>query len=272
MKEMRMRRIKIYLTLTAGILLLAGCAGGKQTPTETATTSQSVIASLTAVSTEPGYPFPSAAQTQPANPALPVYPYPMPEQSGAPAPSAQPGAYPNPGQAVALPPVQLGGDPTVTSPYPAPGQAVSTPPTQAADQAPTLPVVPSVYPAPLTTQVPVPTIRPTRDVIKELHATDPRTVQLASGKVQLVEFFAFWDGTSKALAPIVHGLEAEYGQRMNFIYLDIDDPATKIFKSQLGYRYQPNLFLLDEHGSILKQWLGYVDEADLRAAFDAALN
>lgn len=26
----------------------------------------------------------------------------------------------------------------------------------------------------------------------ELHATDPSTVNLASGKVQLVEFFAFW--------------------------------------------------------------------------------
>ncbi len=26
----------------------------------------------------------------------------------------------------------------------------------------------------------------------ELHATDPGTVSLASGKVQLVEFFAFW--------------------------------------------------------------------------------
>ncbi len=267
-----MRQIILYLTLAAGILLLAGCAGGKQSPTVSATASQPVVASVAAASSEPGNPYPSAAQTQPANPALSAYPYPMQDQSGAPAPSAQPGAYPNPGQAAPLPPVQLGGDPTVTSPYPAPGQLVSTPPTQAADLAPTLPVTPSAYPAPLTTQAPVPTIRPTRDVIKELHATDPRTVQLASGKVQLVEFFAFWDGTSKALAPIVHGLEAEYGQRMNFIYLDIDDPATKIFKSQLGYRYQPHLFLLDERGSILKQWLGYVDEADLRAAFDAALN
>lgn len=29
-------------------------------------------------------------------------------------------------------------------------------------------------------------------VREELHATDPSTVQLASGEVQLVEFFAFW--------------------------------------------------------------------------------
>jgi hypothetical protein len=29
-------------------------------------------------------------------------------------------------------------------------------------------------------------------VSSELHATDPQAVTLASGKVQLVEFFAFW--------------------------------------------------------------------------------
>ena len=34
-----------------------------------------------------------------------------------------------------------------------------------------------------------PTLPP---VSAELHATDPATVSLASGKVQLVEFFAFW--------------------------------------------------------------------------------
>lgn len=33
---------------------------------------------------------------------------------------------------------------------------------------------------------------PTRTVRSELAATDPQTVQLASGRPQLVEFFAFW--------------------------------------------------------------------------------
>ena len=38
-----------------------------------------------------------------------------------------------------------------------------------------------------------PTVEPTAVIVKpELEATDPATVQLASGQVQLVEFFAFW--------------------------------------------------------------------------------
>jgi outer membrane biosynthesis protein TonB len=41
-------------------------------------------------------------------------------------------------------------------------------------------------PADIPTQAPPATIDP------NLHATDPGTVSLASGRVQLVEFFAFW--------------------------------------------------------------------------------
>jgi thioredoxin-like negative regulator of GroEL len=73
------------------------------------------------------------------------------------------------------------------------------------------------------------------------------------------------------MAPIVHGVEARYGDRMNFVYLDIDDPATETFKKQLGYRYQPHFFLLDAQGNILKEWQGPVPETEIKAAMDAAL-
>ena len=73
------------------------------------------------------------------------------------------------------------------------------------------------------------------------------------------------------MAPIVHGLEAEYADRMNFTYLNIDDPQTDSFKEALGYRFQPHLFLVDENGNILKQWLGRVSGEELASAFDEAL-
>jgi hypothetical protein len=64
----------------------------------------------------------------------------------------------------------------------------------------------------------------------------------------------------------VHGLEAEWGGQVNFVYLDIDDPATEPFKRQLGYRVQPHMFLLDGEGRVLEQWLGYVEGETLEAA------
>jgi hypothetical protein len=69
------------------------------------------------------------------------------------------------------------------------------------------------------------------------------------------------------LAPVVHGLEATWGDQINFVYLDIDDPRTEPFKRQLGYRVQPHMFLLDGEGHIVQQWLGWVEGETLEAAF-----
>ena len=68
------------------------------------------------------------------------------------------------------------------------------------------------------------------------------------------------------MAPVVHGLEARYSDRIDFVYLDIDDPRSAPFKSRLGYLVQPQIFMLDGQGVILQQWLGMVSEADLEAA------
>lgn len=136
-------------------------------------------------------------------------------------------------------------------------------------------------PTPFLTPTPSPTATPTITptplppppwVRVPLRATDPGVVRLASGKVQLIEFFAFWSGPSQAMAPLIQGIENEYGERVNFVYLDIDDPATDYFKRELGFRMEPHFFLLDAQGRILRQWVGYVSVSALREALDSALS
>jgi hypothetical protein len=73
------------------------------------------------------------------------------------------------------------------------------------------------------------------------------------------------------LAPVVHGLEQQWGDRINFVYLDIDDPRAEPFKRQFGYRYQPHTFLLDGQGEIIDQWVGRVSEGTLATAFEALI-
>ena len=73
------------------------------------------------------------------------------------------------------------------------------------------------------------------------------------------------------MAPLLNGLEKEYQGRVKFVYLDIDDPSTKIFKQQLGFRMEPHFFVLDPKGKTLKQWIGYVTVNQFRQALDAAL-
>jgi thiol-disulfide isomerase/thioredoxin len=106
----------------------------------------------------------------------------------------------------------------------------------------------------------------------DFHETDPSTVVLASGQVQFIEFFAYWCTVCKAMAPSVHGLEQIYGDQVNFVYLDRDKDTTVELRNQLGYVYQPHIFILDAEGNILYQRSGYVEAVELQAQIESALN
>ena len=73
------------------------------------------------------------------------------------------------------------------------------------------------------------------------------------------------------MAPVVHGLEAEYYGKINFAFLDAGDPATDQFKSEFGFRVQPEFYLVDGQGQVIKKWFGYVAEDEFRAEFQIAL-
>jgi len=45
------------------------------------------------------------------------------------------------------------------------------------------------------------------------------------------------------MEPIVHGLEDEFGQEIEFILIDIDDPESQETKIEYGFRYQPHFIL-----------------------------
>ncbi len=74
------------------------------------------------------------------------------------------------------------------------------------------------------------------------------------------------------MAPIVHGLEDLYSDQINFVYLDVDDPATKELKRQFGYRYQPEYYLLDPDGAIVQAWFGFAPPEAFMAVFDNVLS
>jgi len=69
------------------------------------------------------------------------------------------------------------------------------------------------------------------------------------------------------MAPMVHGLEAKYSGRIQFTYLDADDPETFDFQRALGFQYQPEVYLLDADGNVLQKWVGYTSEEDFEEVF-----
>lgn len=223
-------------------------------------------------------PYPGPASTE----ALPLYPGP-----GSPIPTPQSQstslAYP--------PPLATGSTPSMTSSndvgtatvtgIPSAGtqtpltgtaatQATATrPPTITRTPFPTS--TPTLLPSPTPIVPPTPTATWPAEQRTEIIPTDPKTVELASGRVQLVEFYATWCGTCRAIAPAIHRLEDRYGDQMNFIYLDVSDINTRQLQRELGYTRPPHFFLLDEDGGILKEWQGDVSEVELTAYIEYAL-
>ncbi len=183
-------------------------------------------------------------------------------------------AYPDPGTPAATPaPV---GQPILT-PTSASVQVTSTPPapgpiaTEVSTLTPGLPATTPIQPpaVPPQTMLP-PTATPTLYVVRTgLYPSDPSVVVLAAGRPQLIEFYAVWSTASKSMAPVINGLEVRYHNRMNFIYLDVDDSATNPFKQALGYLYPPQFILLDSQGKIINHWSGYVKVEDIETALQA---
>ena len=73
------------------------------------------------------------------------------------------------------------------------------------------------------------------------------------------------------MAPMVHGLEAEYFGKIKFAFLDADDPDTDSFQHTLGFAYQPEFYLVDANGKVLKKLIGYVSEDDFRSTLNSFL-
>lgn len=69
------------------------------------------------------------------------------------------------------------------------------------------------------------------------------------------------------MAPMVHGLEAKYSGKINFVFLDADDPATEEFQRALGFYYQPEFYLLDANGKVMQKFVGFVPQEDFEAEF-----
>ncbi len=73
------------------------------------------------------------------------------------------------------------------------------------------------------------------------------------------------------MKPMVHGLEAQYWGRIDFVYLNIDDPATQPVKTRYGFSSQPLFVLVAADGTEVMRWFGYVSEGEFRQALDGYL-
>ena len=100
----------------------------------------------------------------------------------------------------------------------------------------------------------------------------PYEEAIANSKPTLLEFYADWCSTCQSMAGNIEKLEAKYGDRLNLVMLDIDDPQW----DDLGQDYQvtgiPQYNLLDETGNKIDSFVGKVPLGIMGQALNELIN
>lgn len=69
----------------------------------------------------------------------------------------------------------------------------------------------------------------------------------------------------------MRGLEREYGERIEFVHVNVLDAGSAPLMRQFGFSSTPELYLLDASGRIVRFWDGDVQAEELKIAFDSVL-
>lgn len=71
--------------------------------------------------------------------------------------------------------------------------------------------------------------------------------------------------------PVVNGLKETFGDRIEFVLLDLDDDRQDGIRRELGITAQAQYLLVSADGDIVQKWFGVLDQARVSAELEAYL-
>ena len=69
----------------------------------------------------------------------------------------------------------------------------------------------------------------------------------------------------------MYRLQEQFGEKVDFISLDMDNPTTKESRFEFGMRNRSHFVLIDAEKNILAQWFGQIEDVAMAADLEAAL-
>ena len=88
-------------------------------------------------------------------------------------------------------------------------------------------------------------------------------IALANAKPTLIEFYADWCTTCQSLAPTLKSLDIQYGDRINFVMINIDKPQWTPLLKEYQVSGVPQITLLDSQHSIVNTFVGLLPKTVL---------
>jgi len=104
--------------------------------------------------------------------------------------------------------------------------------------------------------------------VREINDSNFESDILQSDKPSIVDFWAEWCAPCRAISPILKGLAAQYGDRINIVKMDIEEsPKTP---SEYGVRAIPTILAFKD-GDVVEQLQGARPKADFEAMAEKLL-
>ena len=109
------------------------------------------------------------------------------------------------------------------------------------------------------------TLFQTSFLLKELGQTsiDPE-IAFTTNKPIFLEFYAEWCEVCKKMAPGVSELRKEYGNDINFVFINVDNPKWEKYIKKMNVNGIPQINLFDNESNLEKTFIGLQNESDIK--------
>lgn len=106
--------------------------------------------------------------------------------------------------------------------------------------------------------------------VKAIAEADFDTEVAQAGQPVVVDFFATWCGPCKTLAPRLDQLAAEFGERIKFVSLNVDESPT--LAAKFNVEGVPTLLFIGKDGTVADTTVGVLSVEALRKKLEALSN
>jgi thioredoxin-like negative regulator of GroEL len=99
----------------------------------------------------------------------------------------------------------------------------------------------------------------------------PLTVIGTNGKPTIIDFWAPWCENCKVMAPTLYSLEEEYHDKVNFITIDGDNPASYDLVSAFHVDAIPHIAIVTPEGDVETALIGPIPRTVLKGDIETLL-